>query len=408
MHRSICTTLTTLMLGGLLASSVSAAGLSDIKGNWAEKSILKAVQQGYVSGYPEGTFKPGQAVQIDQFVKMLLMSLTTKLGDGRIDWSEDYYGQLNELQLQYLVDTYKTFDLNKIPTAGGWAKPYMQQADAMDILHLSDDYLARGSNQLLTREIAARILGGVLDNIEFTEEDNYAKLAAHSLKDFNSIDQGYQYHVGSVMLKGLMKGYPDGTFRPKQVITRAEAVVIIDKVLDKGVREPFKPDTTGYYPISFEDHGGEHVVMFNSQKSVELYHTVQSIAKEKPDTTTLYSTAVSLYKSKESRDGWLHMGIDSMSTKDPYIASFGISSIETYDIAYNLKADSSLYAVAIKEFVSAVFDDQASEFFSKSEAATKQLSGQRNARVDFKIGERSVEVRVDETGTIISFTINRG
>ncbi|MBR4015370.1 MAG: S-layer homology domain-containing protein, partial [Anaerotignum sp.] len=37
--------------------------------------------------------------------------------------------------------------------------------------------------------------------------------------------------------KGLVSGYPDGTFRPDQPITRAEAVSILNRILNRGVNE---------------------------------------------------------------------------------------------------------------------------------------------------------------------------
>ena len=37
--------------------------------------------------------------------------------------------------------------------------------------------------------------------------------------------------VAELAAAGIMAGYPDDTFRPQQVITRAEAVVMINKAL---------------------------------------------------------------------------------------------------------------------------------------------------------------------------------
>ncbi|MCK9905815.1 S-layer homology domain-containing protein, partial [Frankia sp. Cpl3] len=51
------------------------------------------------------------------------------------------------------------------------------------------------------------------------------------------------YAQGAVqvaMSKGLVKGYPDKTFRPDQPVTRAEAAAILDRVLQKKAK-PAKP-----------------------------------------------------------------------------------------------------------------------------------------------------------------------
>ena len=42
----------------LSPSTALAAGFSDLKGNWAAPEITRAVDAGYIKGYPDGRFKP--------------------------------------------------------------------------------------------------------------------------------------------------------------------------------------------------------------------------------------------------------------------------------------------------------------------------------------------------------------
>lgn len=48
---------------------------SDTEGHWAEKPILEAVSEGFISGYEDGTFQPDRTVSRAQFMIMLAESL---------------------------------------------------------------------------------------------------------------------------------------------------------------------------------------------------------------------------------------------------------------------------------------------------------------------------------------------
>lgn len=40
--------------------------------------------------------------------------------------------------------------------------------------------------------------------------------------------------IGAIKIAGIIKGYPDGTFRPGAKVTRAEAVTMINRMMDRG------------------------------------------------------------------------------------------------------------------------------------------------------------------------------
>jgi uncharacterized protein YgiM (DUF1202 family) len=52
-------------------SAASAADFTDVSGHWAETAIEQAVSAGYVQGYPDGTFRPDDVVTRAEFVTML-------------------------------------------------------------------------------------------------------------------------------------------------------------------------------------------------------------------------------------------------------------------------------------------------------------------------------------------------
>lgn len=65
--------------------------------------------------------------------------------------------------------------------------------------------------------------------------------------DFKDADGWYNTAINDVVKAGYMKGYPDGSFKPDQPITRAEFAAILSHVLkDTTAPNPFK-DTAGHW-----------------------------------------------------------------------------------------------------------------------------------------------------------------
>src|SRR5690554_3298449 len=113
MRRSILLlVLISMIISILPLSGASAANitLSDIGDHWAEDAILKAVNQGYVAGYPDSTFRPDNRVNVDEFIKMLVMSLFETYPTGDTLWSDIYANRLSDGYFNALMGTLNDFD----------------------------------------------------------------------------------------------------------------------------------------------------------------------------------------------------------------------------------------------------------------------------------------------------------
>lgn len=73
-----------LLLTGLPEVS-HAAGFKDIQGHWAQKNILWAEKEGYMKGYPDGTFRPNAPITraeyyrlTNQFIKKIPIRLAKR------------------------------------------------------------------------------------------------------------------------------------------------------------------------------------------------------------------------------------------------------------------------------------------------------------------------------------------
>jgi hypothetical protein len=71
-------------------------GLNDINGHWAQSQIEKLTAQNIISGYPDGAFKPDQAITRAEFAVVLVKAfeLETQNSEDFTDidghWAEDY------------------------------------------------------------------------------------------------------------------------------------------------------------------------------------------------------------------------------------------------------------------------------------------------------------------------------
>ena len=174
--------------------AVLAAGLKDVSGHWAAVEIEKALSIGYVKGYPGEVFKPNAGVSRAEFVAMLDSAYQVPAGhyDAPKDvGSRDWFAQ--DVQ-SALADGF----VNGYP--GGTFRP--------------QDEVSRQEAACMLDKLSK--LSGAGD-LNFSDAKEIASWARTSVSDLVSA--------------GIMAGYPGGTFRPREVITRAEAVVMINKAL---------------------------------------------------------------------------------------------------------------------------------------------------------------------------------
>ena len=75
--------------------------------------------------------------------------------------------------------------------------------------------------------------------------------------------------IGIAANKGWINGYPDGTFRPNQYITRAEAMTLVNRVLnrlpenssdllDSMIKWPDNSDASAWYYLAVQEATNSH------------------------------------------------------------------------------------------------------------------------------------------------------
>lgn len=154
----------------------------------------------YIAGYPDGTFKPGKEVTRAEAVRMFVTLVnegkelpknpTTKFKDANNKWYSD---EINFAVSKGFISGY----------SDGTFKP----------------------NQGITRaEFAQMIAVFVKDG--YPGSSNFKDVKGHWAS--NAIDQLYG--------NKKIKGFPDGTFKPDQKLTRAEAVTVLNSVFGRNTK----------------------------------------------------------------------------------------------------------------------------------------------------------------------------
>ncbi len=199
LRRGFCILIMTFLCVFMFVSTVFAKPLSDISGNWAEDYINHLVDSSIMSGYPDGSFRPDASVTREEFIKCLIEALNISINSS--------------VKSSY-VDVFNS----------SWSHPYIETAVVSGIL------------------VPEEAVNGMLRPQEPIPRVEVAKLAVRALghpikSDYTGYDDGinipssYRGYVGVAKERHLMSGYPDGTFRAWNPVTRAEACVILVRLI---------------------------------------------------------------------------------------------------------------------------------------------------------------------------------
>lgn len=93
------------------AEDASAAGFRDVPaGHWARAQIEQAVEKGYVSGFPDGTFRPEEKVSRAQFIRMLVDAMKLPHVEQGEPWYQPYVAAVIELGFHKAKDFDSEYD----------------------------------------------------------------------------------------------------------------------------------------------------------------------------------------------------------------------------------------------------------------------------------------------------------
>jgi len=170
---------------------------TDVAGHWAAAQIGKAVEQGIIKGYQDGTFRPEGLVTRAEFAVMIARALQLPAGGGVTAFA----------------------DAGRIPI---WAQDGIAKAVGAGIIRGYADQTFAPGRQISRAEMAAMIARAAGFDITAAET---------SFADNAAIASWARGSIAAVADAGLMNGEGKNQFAPNERATRAEAVTVILRLL---------------------------------------------------------------------------------------------------------------------------------------------------------------------------------
>lgn len=161
---------------------------------WARTSIDALLAAGVIAGRPNGTFAPNEPVSRAEFTKMLALATGVVPESGATPFTD-------------------------VPQ-GAWYAPYVVAEVAAKVVQ-GETPTTFGPDDPVTREQMAALLDRAL---------NLPSGATVGFTDVEQIDAYALPGVEAVVATGYMQGFPDQTFRPLAVTTRAQAAAVLAAV----------------------------------------------------------------------------------------------------------------------------------------------------------------------------------
>ncbi|HHW43563.1 MAG TPA: S-layer homology domain-containing protein [Desulfotomaculum sp.] len=184
----------------------AAEPFNDIRGHWAEKSMLEMNAYDIVHGYPGGRFLPDNQVTMLEAVVMIINTLGLNEKAGRVD--------LSGLQFH--------------PTVS-WGKGHLALAAERGML------TRQGLPLIDSRRLASRVevASMVCLALGLPPAPEYL-----TFNDTADIPQQYRGYVGAVVKNKIIMGMPGNMFLPGMPVTRAQMCTILNRLIDRKMVAP--------------------------------------------------------------------------------------------------------------------------------------------------------------------------
>lgn len=174
--------------------------LKDIQGHWAQDAIEKAIGLGIAKGYEDGKFHPNAVINRAEFAVMLSRALKLEASKEATSFNDKK-------------------DLPK------WAQEHIARAVKAGLIGGYDDQTFRAGNEITRAELAVIIARAA--KLEVKEN------AVLSFADAAEFPAWARNEAAAAIEGGYIQGKGNNTFDPNASATRAEALTLILRLLEK-------------------------------------------------------------------------------------------------------------------------------------------------------------------------------
>lgn len=255
-----------VLFSAILSTSTSnAIKFGDMQGYaWAEKFVEDTSEKGLISGYPDGTFKPGSPVtRIESLI--MISNLYSK----------------SEIDITYKNNISKYNDRLDRAKIEDWAKPYVVFALEKKIIPNRDEMIAALVDSSSKKSITAKrfeVCVFLVRGLGLEGEIN--KSATLSYKDNDSIIKDAIPYVELLQRKGVLSKEGDGTgfFKPNNSVTRAETAVMLSNAykysqkasIDNNPTQPTQPKAPETLEVQNVSGSINLITLTNDDVSISL------------------------------------------------------------------------------------------------------------------------------------------
>lgn len=236
--RHVCSPWPKCVLGGAGTTSSSAATFRDLgRYGWAQAAIGELAARGVIRGVARHRFDPEGVVTRAQFATLLRRLFRLPAPNPPVALRDVAKG---------------AWDF----AAAEAASPFLPVL-APGVFAPDRPVLRQDAAAALVRILAARQRLLVLDAAR-------TRAVLARVRDAAQISPRLRARVASAIDRGIMSGFPDGSFRPRAPLTRAEAAVILAGFRRDIPKASRPPAVTGVSPATGPASGGTEIVVTGS------------------------------------------------------------------------------------------------------------------------------------------------
>lgn len=186
---------------------------------WGYQYIYSMANAGAIKGYPDGTFKPENPVTRAEYCVMTI--LAAGMVPGNIDSNKKQW-EIDYIDNEHWANDYMKSMFYYTSDYGKWYLLNNVQPD---------DYISRAEAAMGLYEIIndfSRSMTGYEEEVKQILSEKYV--------DYDQFGN----HTEAIYFanqEGIINGYPDGTFKPSNPVTRAEMCAMLYKIYSKEIEE---------------------------------------------------------------------------------------------------------------------------------------------------------------------------
>jgi hypothetical protein len=189
------------LTGILAAHEAQPPAYRALEGHWAGDALNRLAALRILQGFPDGTMRPGESVTREQYAKLLAKTLGLPIEAGSSP------AGLKDVR------------------AGSWSAPYIEALVRAAVI--DDESMAAGSFRPLDPITRADMAVWTARALTLPPD-----ASALTFADADAIAPVKHGEVGAVVANGLMNGVPGNRFAPEASVTRAEAALLLHRVLE--------------------------------------------------------------------------------------------------------------------------------------------------------------------------------